>query len=274
MTQHSPATEPADYIFDSQWSRARERERLRHLEDTWDAESFANLEALGVASGWRCLEAGAGGGSIASWLAGRAAPQGHVVATDIDVHLLEPLAGPNLEVRRHDLVKDALEEGAFDLVHARLLLEHLPGRDEALRKLVAALKPGGVLLLEEFDHLTMLPDPACAPEDQDAWRRFRHAFEQLAAERGIDLIYGRRLYGLLAAHGLTHVSVRGRTQSVPGGAPPSRLLQLSLEPMREGLLATGAVGADDLEHLSRRLLEPGFSWTTMTIVAAIGRRPG
>lgn len=45
----------------------------------------------------------------------------------------------------------ALPAGAFNLVHARLLLEHLPQRDEVLRALVRALRLGGWLLVEDFD---------------------------------------------------------------------------------------------------------------------------
>lgn len=56
---------------------------------------------------------------------------------------LEALEEPNFEVWRHDVVADELPEAEFDLVHARFLLEHLPGREGALKKMAAALRPGG-----------------------------------------------------------------------------------------------------------------------------------
>ena len=112
---------------------------------------------LGTA-GAACLEIGAGGGSIAIWLADLVGPSGRVVATDIDVRSLEAIdRSPSLEVRRHDVVQDPLEVGQFDLVHARLVLEHLPERDAVLTKLVRALRPGGWIVIEDVDYASAIP---------------------------------------------------------------------------------------------------------------------
>jgi ubiquinone/menaquinone biosynthesis C-methylase UbiE len=120
----------SEYLLSNAWER--EEERLADLEASWDPGTIGLLEDIGVGPGWRCLEAGAGHGSIARWLARRVGPDGRVVATDIDTRFLEGIDEPSLEVRRHDLVNDALEEESFDLVHTRLLLEHLSERDQAM----------------------------------------------------------------------------------------------------------------------------------------------
>src|SRR5689334_15784779 len=120
------------------------RARLKAAEDLLDEGTQRVLDRIGVATGWQCLEIGAGGGSIARWLADRVGPQGRVVATDISTRDLDRSGRQNLEVRQHDIVNDPLETDTYDLVHARLLLEHLPARDVAFRKLVESLKPGGV----------------------------------------------------------------------------------------------------------------------------------
>jgi len=99
---------------------------------------------------WNCLEVGEGGGSIAKWLCERVTSTGHVLVTDIDTRFLEQLRLPNLEVRQHNIVTDPLPERAFDLVHARLVLAHVPERNMALRKLISVLRPGGWVLLEEL----------------------------------------------------------------------------------------------------------------------------
>jgi len=54
----------------------------------------------------------------------------------------------------HNIVADELERDAFDLVHTRAVLVHLAERDIALDRLVAALKPGGWLLVEETDSIS------------------------------------------------------------------------------------------------------------------------
>src|SRR5918911_3842606 len=137
------------YVFDQAWQR--EATRLGSLQALLAPATQRHLAARGVGPGWRCLEVGAGAGSIACWLADRVGPGGHVVATDLDTRFLERHARPNLDVRRHDVVHDPLETDAYDLVHARALLEHLPERDQVLPRLIAALRPGGWLVVEDID---------------------------------------------------------------------------------------------------------------------------
>lgn len=61
-----------------------ELERLKLQEDTIDPPTIRHLETIGVSQGWKCLEVGAGAGSIAQWLSNRVGPTGKAVATDID----------------------------------------------------------------------------------------------------------------------------------------------------------------------------------------------
>jgi SAM-dependent methyltransferase len=55
-----------------------------------------------------------------------------------------------VEVLRDDITGDPVEQDAFDLVHARAVLEHLPSRGEVVTRLHTALRPGGVLVLEDL----------------------------------------------------------------------------------------------------------------------------
>ena len=74
---------PRDYIYDQGFSE--ERAQLAGIESLWDPRSQAVLDALGIAAGWRCLEVGAGGGSLVQWMAGRGA-----TVTAIDTRVLTP----------------------------------------------------------------------------------------------------------------------------------------------------------------------------------------
>ena len=108
-------------------------EQFDALQTVLDPLTTARLTELGIAPGARCWEAGAGGGSIARWLADRVGPAGLVVATDRDTSQLRPSG--NLHVDRHDLREHSVPDGGpFDLVHARLVLLHLPQRREILRR--------------------------------------------------------------------------------------------------------------------------------------------
>ena len=67
---------------------AFERERLALLTQFADPITTRRLTDLGVGRGWRCLEVGAGNGSIARWLASRVGSEGRVVATDLNPRFL------------------------------------------------------------------------------------------------------------------------------------------------------------------------------------------
>ncbi len=93
-------------------------------------------------AGWACLEAGAGAGTIANWLAGRVGPTGRVVALDVDPRFLTGAHPANVEVVRGD-VRQWEGASAFDLVHARYVLVHIADSDRALAQMVRSLRPGG-----------------------------------------------------------------------------------------------------------------------------------
>src|SRR5438552_3811177 len=111
-----PAQPPTSsaYILDNALEQARER--LAAGAEWLDPWTIRQLEAIGVAQGWACLEAGAGGGSITEWLCKRVGQQGRVLATDIDPRFLGMLSYPNLQVQRHDISTDDLPQSEFDLV--------------------------------------------------------------------------------------------------------------------------------------------------------------
>jgi SAM-dependent methyltransferase len=193
----------APYLLDNALAEAGAR--FAALSTLFDPSTFRHIDALGIGPGWRCWEVGAGGRSVPEWLVSRVGSGGRVLATDIDVSWL-PGASVSYEVRRHDIGTDPVPEEAFDLVHARLVLVHVPQRTEALRTLVRSLKPGGWLLLEDADPaLQPLLCPDESGPEQVLANRLRQGFRSLMAERGVDLAYGRTLPRLLRDAGLVDV---------------------------------------------------------------------
>jgi SAM-dependent methyltransferase len=135
--------------------------RLRLLEARYDPHTFRRLCTFGPLAGARCLEVGAGAGSVARWLAAQVGPAGQVVATDIDPRFLAGAGKTGVEVRRHDILADPLEPGRYDLVHCRALLFHLADPRQAVRNMAAAVRPGGWLLIEDADYVSLVAaDPA------------------------------------------------------------------------------------------------------------------
>lgn len=260
-----------NYALDNAWEKARER--LAGLAAWYDPGTIRHLEALGVAPGWRCLEVGAGGGSMAAWLSERVGPTGHVLATDIDTRFLELLDRPNLTVLRHDIVREALPEGEFDLVLARFVLEHLPERAQVLPRLVAALRPGGWLLVEDIDFAAYVPGSGMTDAEEALFHRCAAAGIQLVAARGGDSNYGRRLYGALPGVGLVDVAAEGRLAAAQGGSAASRFWRLTVEQLREGLLAAGLIAAEELARYEALLDDPAVTYLLPMAVAAWGQRP-
>ena len=251
------------YVFDNAHSQTRER--FPALSVLYDDETVRCLQAVGVAPGWQCLEVAAGGGSIARWLAGQVGAGGWVLATDLDTRFLESLAEPALEVRRHDIARDPLPDAAFDLVHGRLILVHLPEREPALASMVGALKPGGWLVCEEFDSLSMPADPALHPHE--CALKAQAATQRVMASRGANTRYGRDLAARLRAHGLVDIRAQGRMAMWQGGSAGARLFRANFEQLREELLRLGlltqAEWDDDLAHLDdpRTLFPSPVMWT-------------
>ncbi|HET8806099.1 MAG TPA: hypothetical protein VFM47_06500, partial [Gaiellales bacterium] len=100
------ASSQPDYRLAAAGRESAEDERLDLLEQIYDPVTRRRRSF--VQPGWRCLEVGAGRGSMAVWMAEQVGPSGQVVATDIDTRYLASLDVPNLEVIRHSILEDSL----------------------------------------------------------------------------------------------------------------------------------------------------------------------
>ena len=244
----------------------QEDERLTLMSRMLDPQMFFRLEQLGVAPGWRCLEVGAGNGSVSLWLAGKVGPEGRVVASDIDTRFLDRLAQPNLEVRRLDVTKDPLGEG-YDLVCGRAILHHLPQRIDVVGRLAAAARPGGFVLLEEPDFHPVLAT------DSPTMRAFWQGFLAWAADQGIDYFVGRRLAPLLAGLGFDAIEAHGETILFDGGSLPARYLKLTMHELESPLVGSGLIGRTTWDEAMALFDNPRF-WTWQnSYVCTVGRKP-
>jgi SAM-dependent methyltransferase len=258
------------YSFENDWQAARER--LAAIEAWLDPGTLRHLLACGVREGWRCLEVAAGGGSIAAWLCQQVGGKGHVLAIDIDPRFVEVLDLSNLEVLRHNLITDELPLGCFDLVHARLILAHLPDPNQVLQRLIAALKPGGILLVEEMDFASCAAagnDPAI----KTLFGKMIIAHHQVLSHRGFARFYGRQLLSLLDGQGLVDIGAEGRSSIGSGRSAQAVAWRLTLKQLQEELLATSTITQQELLQGLALLSDPAFTFLSQTTVAAWGRQP-
>jgi SAM-dependent methyltransferase len=251
-----------EYALENSWEGGAGR--LSTLEQTYDRATLPRLDALGVAPGARCLEVGAGAGSVARRLAELVGPLGHVLATDIDTSLLE--VPDTVDVEQLDIRSADLPEASFDVVHARLVLNHLVEREAVLHKLVGALAIGGVLLIEEGDAFpTDVLDDGVHPRMLGAvWRGL--------GTRGTDVRFGRELPRLVSGSGaLDEVDATCVVPVVEGGSAQADWL-LSTGAQLRGLGLMREVSEEDFESWNRLLSITGRWFSGLALYQVSARR--
>lgn len=244
-----------------------ELHRLRLMEQVLDPVSTEILGGRELPETARCLELGAGAGSVARWMADRF-PGGQVTAVDIDVRYLDAGWAPNLEVHQGDVRTLAFPEGSFDLIHARTLLMHLPDREEIIARAASWLAPGGWLVLE---------DVAMFPADSSpnpAWQQVLNAVNALIAGQGGDLAWSRRRQpAVLADAGLGELGLSVKVFTVGDGGPGDRFWRAFLDQLSPALTGRGLLTEADLDAALTLLDDPRFVDTAEAMIGAWGRRP-
>jgi len=258
--------QPAKYLFD-----ADEYARIHAAEALFDEGTKRLIGALGIAPGARCLEVGAGGGSMAEWLCALVGASGQVVATDIDTRSLETIQGhSNLQVRRHDIVQEPLEVGQYDLVHARLVLEHLPGRDDVLAKLVQALRPSGWIVVEDVDYVSGVPISDLGAVEHEHSQSVRLG---VFAASGVTHYLGRELPARLRTHGLIDVNNEGRVWIMEGGTAGARWFRYSMAHLRGRLVGPDLLTDAEVDRMLELFEDPEWAAFSPIMVTAWGRMP-
>jgi SAM-dependent methyltransferase len=243
---------------------------LDHLAEMLDPFTRRRLAQAGVRAGARCLEIGAGSGTIAHWLARQAGPGGEVIATDLDPSQIAP--HPRVTVLAHDIVTNPVP-GRFDVIHARLVLAHLPERHRVLRTLAGALTPGGALVVEEFDaswdrSVLYAPDP----DAERLFAAYHRALLTVLRAAGADPGWGRRVHHAMRQAGLATVDTEMWSRAWQGGQAGCRLPHAAAGQLRDRLLAAG-ISAADLDRLRALCLDPRLLVQGNTAVSTIGRTP-
>lgn len=246
--------------------RDGDERRLWSLESLCDPLTTTMLRRVGLAQDWRCLEIGAGRGSIASWLATQC-PHGSVTATDTDIRHLAELPIPNLRVHRHDVVDGpSMPEGSFDLAHARALLVHLPDRQAVLHRVRTWLEPGGWLVVEE---------PALFPADprrESSLRRALAGFERLMADQlGSDFRWPWHLATALRTAGFVDVNTITIPVTTSTASAVNEFWRINLTELGSDLIESGYVDQSTLARALATLDDPDYGDLIMAFVCASGR---
>ena len=254
----------------------RERARLRHQASIWDPKALALFDRLTIRRGWRVLEVGPGQGSLHKELRRR-------VRGPVDV--VEPSATFADGIRRLwrrdgrgdgqlwqcHLIDAPLPRNHYDLIFARWVFLFLPNPEAHVRKLVAALKPGGVLAIEDYSRWTlrMVPEP---PE----WENFLKADAAFFASQGGDVNIGARLPALYRKAGLDVIDITPTTKYGHPGSPEWTWITTYFLGVMERYAAFRPFTRTQAASLTRHWLKAGKDKTSIlispTVLDVVGRK--
>jgi 2-polyprenyl-3-methyl-5-hydroxy-6-metoxy-1,4-benzoquinol methylase len=252
---------------------ADELRRLQLLEARYDDITFGRLAQFGDLAGLRCLEVGAGAGSVTRWLSGKVGDAGQVVAVDVDPRFLTDHQGGNVEVRRHDILLGPPEDiPAFDLVHCRAVLIHLDDPARAVAAMTAALRPGGHILLEDADLTAMCAADPLHPASAGFDRVLAVMWHHFAANRSLVPNLGRRLVPLARRAGLADARHEAIAAVQWGGSMAAEFLLRSTPSTIRHLTRDRLLDAADLAGWHSALSDPGFCFYDPLLVAVWARR--
>lgn len=242
-------------------------QQLNSLSALVDGSTRSILSSLPLPSAPRCLEVGAGNGSVATMIVEHLG--GQVLAIDLDTTHLR--SSPGVEVARHD-IRQGVPAGPFDFIHARLVLSQIPARRAVFAGLVEELAPGGWLALADAG---LVGNLLVAPRESDheVWRRYNDAaYRQLGRAAGHDYGWAERTEVEMFDAGLADITAEHLVPLARGGGPWAQYhanVSLLLE---KELLADGLC-PEVLDRYRAMLADPGFRAHFHSLTYTVGRRP-
>ncbi|MET7457744.1 class I SAM-dependent methyltransferase [Streptomyces sp. NPDC005574] len=247
--------------------QAGEGERIDFGALAYDDITMARLRALGAGPGWRCLDVGAGTGTVSRRLLEEAGVAS-VLAVDRDVRFLSERPVPGLDVLQADITAADFGPGRFQLVHARFVLMHLPEYDRLITALAERVAPGGVLVLSDAVDLTSDRTP-----DTPYTTVMRAMWQGLRASIGTDVSWVPSYPQLLRAAGLVPVAAEIHVPPLLPGSPISRFWADTWERSRGAMLATGLVDDTAVDTAIHYLASDECAALSAGMLTTWGRRP-
>jgi SAM-dependent methyltransferase len=234
------------YIF-TDTTHVSELRRLQTIERIFDPASRSLILATGLAEGWDCLEVGAGAGAIAKWMTEIVGETGGVSAVDLDARFIKEISLPNFSIFEGDIRVIPFVKDAFDLIHLRYVLIHIPDFEAVLSRLLGFLKPNGWLVIEEpdFSVAKAIAGDRGACESFD---RINQAIFKIYADKGTAYDLGIKLPAIIQNLGLQKLSVENDSPISGGGSALATMMKMSAMQLAEKYLETGLVTQQDIEN--------------------------
>ncbi|HMQ06880.1 MAG TPA: class I SAM-dependent methyltransferase [Saprospiraceae bacterium] len=178
------------------------RVRLDVLSRVMNPYSIQRLQNLDIQPGMHCLDAGCGNGSMTFEIAEMVKERGMVIGLDLDPVLIEEnqklaqsFGKTHIQFIQGN-ISDLSDHQLFDVIYSRFLLSHLKDPQETLRIMYTALKPGGMILIEDIQFSGHFSYP-----DHDAFKIYQEWYKTVVDLRGGDAELGSRLHEIICLAG-------------------------------------------------------------------------
>jgi len=132
------------------------QQRLHIQHGLYEKASQSLLLDAGLKQGMDVLEVGCGIGSMTTFLAKQVMRSGKVTAIDLSVEQIEAAKlaiqkayQNNVTFHELDIYQLGTLNQTFDLLYCRMVLHHLNDARKGIEQMIACLKPGGILVVEE-----------------------------------------------------------------------------------------------------------------------------
>jgi ubiquinone/menaquinone biosynthesis C-methylase UbiE len=231
-------------------------ERLKLLQRVRWPDTADLFDLIGLEPGWRCADLGCGGGEVTFELARLVGPDGRVTGLDMDdvkLCLAQAAADErglaNVEFRTVD-VNQWSEPEEYDFVYCRMLLQHLRRPVDQLARMWAAVRPGGVVAVEDADFEGLFCDPP-----NDGFEFYARTFPVALSRHGGDPTAGRKLHRYFRDAEIPEAEFRLTAQRVRASGDTKTLALATLEATAAAMVAERLATEDEVEAARASLAE-------------------
>jgi ubiquinone/menaquinone biosynthesis C-methylase UbiE len=182
-----------------------EYRRLDQQAQMWEPTTRRVLQHIGLGPGMSCLDIGCGTGAVMQLMAEMVGDGGHVTGMDVDAEVgrhalrcVQETGGGHYQFIQADAEAiDELDGQLYDVTYARHVLIHARNPRALLRKMYAWTRPGGYMVVQDFDLRTVDAYPWFG-----AWAEFQKVMYGVYVQAGRDVQIGHKLPHHFVAAGL------------------------------------------------------------------------
>jgi ubiquinone/menaquinone biosynthesis C-methylase UbiE len=229
------------------------KKRLDLLARVLRPTTMQLLDCVGLVRGMKCLDAGCGGGHVATLMAGIVGSEGRVIGTDADAEILALAREDAKAAKLTNITFQQLDactcfwRKEFDLVYARFLLSHLNEPENCVAAMVEACGTGGTIVIEDTDFAGSFCYPDCP-----AYERYKELYQELLQVRGGDANIGPKLAAMFRRVGIQEIKLNV-IQPAHINGEDKLMAPFTVSRISEALIAEELATADEVQQILAEL---------------------